>query len=581
MSIEQTLRTRLSPKLRLLYGKRAESCLEAVLQRVEAARPNMPPPREPLWDERDVVLITYGDQVRGEGESPLASLGRALAEMELDRVISTVHLLPFFPYSSDDGFSVIDFRRVDPALGDWDDVHNLGKRYSLMFDLVLNHVSREGRWFDDYRAGREPWKRFFIEVDPAADTSNVTRPRSLPLLTPVETSRGRRHVWTTFSDDQIDLNYAEPAVLIEMIDILFLYLSQGARIVRLDAIAYLWKRLGTPCIHLPETHAVVKILRDVVELVAPGAILLTETNVPHEENVSYFGDGDEARMVYQFSLAPLLLDAILTGDARLLADWLAASEPTPPGTTTLNFTASHDGIGVRPLEGLMPSDRFERLLAAVERRGGRVSTKRNPNGDDSPYELNLTYFSAMDEPDAANDAKRESIQIGRFLAGQAIMLSLRGIPAVYFHSLVATPNDEAGVARTGRARSINRRKYQADELRDILSRADAPPARVLTAYRHMLAVRRGQPAFHPEADQRLLPTDSPTTMALLRTSLDGRQRILVAANLGGSSETIDVQRRFSLQPIRDLLSDDPRSPTAGPIRLEPHRVAWFEVENPI
>ncbi|NLE36408.1 MAG: DUF3459 domain-containing protein, partial [Pirellulaceae bacterium] len=348
-----------------------------------------------------------------------------------------------------------------------------------------------------------------------------------------------------------------------------------------DAIAYLWKRLGTSCVHLDETHAVVKILRDLVEVLAPGAILLTETNVPHEENFSYFGDGDEARMVYQFSLAPLLLEAILTGDSRLLADWLAALEPTPPGTTTLNFTASHDGIGVRPLEGLMPIDRFERLLAAVERRGGRVSMKRNPDGADSPYELNITYFSAMDEPDEPDATQRESTQIARFLAGQAIMLSLRGIPTVYFHSLVATPNDEPGVARTGRARSMNRRKYQADELRDILSRADAPPARVLTAYRRLLAVRRAQPAFHPEADQRLLPTNSPATMALLRTSLDGRQRILVAANLGGSPETIEFQRQFSLRPIRDLLCDDPHAPTTGPIQLAPYQVAWLEVENPI
>ena len=284
-----------------------------------------------------------------------------------------------------------------------------------MFDAVINHISAHSAWFQAFKAGDPAYREFFITVDPAADLSCVVRPRTLPLLTPVETSRGTRHVWTTFSDDQIDLNYAEPAVLVEMIDILLFYLSQGARIVRLDAIAYLWKRLGTSCVHLDETHAVVKILRDLVEVLAPGAILLTETNVPHEENFSYFGDGDEARMVYQFSLAPLLLEAILTGDSRLLADWLAALEPTPPGTTTLNFTASHDGIGVRPLEGLMPIDRFERLLAAVERRGGRVSMKRNPDGADSPYELNITYFSAMDEPDEPDATQRESTQIARFL----------------------------------------------------------------------------------------------------------------------------------------------------------------------
>ncbi|HLA84489.1 MAG TPA: sugar phosphorylase [Thermoguttaceae bacterium] len=574
MTIQQTLRSRLLPKLALLYGVRAGACFEEILRRVEAAEP-LPPPRTSLWDERDVVLITYGDQVRDEGRAPLGALGRFLAEAELDRLVSTIHLLPCFPASSDDGFSVIDYRAIDPAVGNWGDVAALGENYSLMLDLVLNHVSRESRWFADYLAGREPFTRFFIEVDPASDTSGVTRPRSSPLLTPVETSRGPRHVWTTFSDDQIDLNYAEPAVLVEMIDVLLGYLCRGARIVRLDAIAYLWKRPGTPCVHLPETHTVVKIYRDLVDVLAPGAILLTETNVPHEENVSYFGRGDEAQMVYQFSLAPLLLEALLTGNPSLLAQWLAGQEPTPPGTTTLNFTASHDGIGVRPLEGIMPPDRFARLLDTVRRRGGEASMRRNADGTESPYELNVSYFSALDEPGAAD---RAAIQKARFMASQAIMLSLRGIPAVYFHSLVATSNDYAGRERTGRARSINRRKYTAAELRSILLEHDSTPADVLAAYRRMLAVRRNQPAFHPEADQRWLAGGPPTMLALLRTSLDGRQRILVLANFAREERTIDVEGQFGLRPVADLLTGREIGEPAGRRRMSAYEVAWIVVE---
>ncbi len=478
------LRERLAPRLKLLYGERAGDCFDKITALVEANR--VEPVGEPLdsiWDQRDVVLITYGDQVHfdendTEGESgsettdtksPLAALARFLAEAELDSSINTIHLLPCFPYSSDDGFSVIDYRQIDPALGDWSDVDRLGRDYRLMFDLVLNHISRRSRWFEEYLAGREPFRRFFIEVEPGTDISLVVRPRSLPLLTEVQTAAGPRHVWTTFSDDQIDLNFAEPDVLVEMVDVLLLYLAHGARIVRLDAIAYLWKQLGTSCIHLPQTHEVVKLLRDVADAVSPGTIILTETNVPHEENVSYFGHGDEARMVYQFSLAPLLLEALLSGDGRLLNDWLADMRPTPPGTTVFNFTASHDGVGVRPLEGIMPPDRFERLINAVRARGGHVSTKRGPDGNDSPYELNITYFSALAEVDEPDDDKALQMQIDRFLASQAVMLSLRGIPGVYFHSLVGTPNDTQGVATTGRARSINRRKFGLGELRGILS----------------------------------------------------------------------------------------------------------------
>jgi sucrose phosphorylase len=573
MPVNQGLRDRLFPKLKHLYGLRAEDCLQNILERVDAARPNLPLPREPLWSEQDVVLITYGDQVRDGKDVPLIALDRFLTENGLNKVLNTIHLLPCFPYSSDDGFSVIDYRQIDPALGDWNDVERLRTRYSLMFDLVLNHVSRHSRWFEDYVAGREPYTRFFIEVNSAADTSSVTRPRSLPLFTRVDTSRGPRHVWTTFSDDQIDLNYAEPDVLAEMIDVLLLYLCRGGRIIRLDAIAYLWKRLGTPCIHLAETHVVVKILRDIVEVLAPGAILLTETNVPHEENISYFGDGDEARMVYQFSLAPLLLEALLTGDATLLTAWLADQEPTPPGTTMFNFTASHDGIGVRPLEGIMPPERFNRLLEAIGDRGGSVSTKRNPDGTHSPYELNVTYFSALDEPGSPD---HEEIQVARFLASQAIMLSLRGIPGVYFHSLVATPNDVDGWARTGRARSINRRKYTAAELCDILGQTEAPPSRILDAYHQMLATRIAQPAFHPEADQQLVSLESPSLLGLLRTSRDGGQRIVILANLSATAQQVAVSA-IGRRSTRDLLADGTPLPADNQFTLAPYQVSWLEL----
>lgn len=574
MTLEQTLDDRLAPRLKRLYGDRADECLKAILHRVAQAGGRMPP-RGKAWDQRDVVLITYGDQVRAADQCPLAALGQFLADAQLDGLINTIHLLPFFPYSSDDGFSVVDYRTVDPALGNWQDVQALGRRYALMFDLVLNHVSRRSAWFDDYMAGREPYARYFIEVDPAANLSTVARPRSLPLLTPVDTSRGRRWVWTTFSDDQIDLDYAEPDVLVEMVDVLLFYLEHGARIVRLDAIAYLWKTLGTSCIHLPETHEVVKLLRDVVDAAAPGAMLLTETNVPHEENVSYFGRGDESHMVYQFSLAPLLLEALLTGEASLLVDWLEQLEPTPPGTTTLNFTASHDGIGVRPLEGLMPAERFDRLVEAVRRRGGRVSTRRKADGSESPYELNITYFSALAAPEAADGG---AVQVKRFLASQAVMLALRGIPAVYFHSLVATPNDLVGLERTGRARSINRRKFDIAELRGALGCLGSPPAEVLEAYRRLLAVRIAQPAFHPEAQQTPIRLAQPSLAAFMRTSRDQQQKILVAANLGPQRETIDLRTAADARATRDLLGSAKIAEDGRHVTLSPYEVAWLEVE---
>ena len=569
MPVDSAYRERLRAHLARLYSGDLESTLDGLVRRTAGVADKIPVANR-TWDQTDAVLITYGDQVRCDGQAPLETQRQFLLEHGLDKLLSAVHILPFFPYSSDDGFSVIDYRQVDPALGTWDDVAALGRSFDLMFDLVVNHCSQQSLWFQKYLAGEEPYTSYFIEIDPEEDVSLVTRPRSLPLLTPFETSRGTRHVWTTFSDDQIDLNFASPHVLLEMIDVLLFYLQRGARIIRLDAIAYLWKELGTSCIHLPQTHEVVKLVRTVVEAVAPGTILLTETNVPHEENVSYYGQGDEAQMVYQFSLAPLLAEALQTGDAMVLNRWLAGLKPTPEGTTVFNFTASHDGIGVRPLEGLMPADRLERFIEAVRRRGGHVSMKRNTDGTESPYELNITYFDAVADPDNPDPA----LHVRRFLAGQALMLSLQGIPGIYFHSLVGTPNNHKGVEETGRARTINRKKFERAELEAILEQTDSPQSQVLAGYHRLLAVRRKQAAFHPDAPQRVLSAGQSSVVALLRESVDGPQRVLVLANLGPQGVSVDVEKLVGVAPGYDVLGDEE---VASSVALEPYQVRWLQL----
>ncbi|MCH7987626.1 MAG: sugar phosphorylase [Planctomycetes bacterium] len=569
MPFSERFRTRALERLTRLYGEEASACLNRIVE--SGSRNDSLPSRSQneLWTEQDVVLITYADQVRRAGCTPLAALNRFLLDHHLDQCINTVHLLPFFPYSTDDGFSVIDYKQVDPACGDWADVTQLGKSFDLMFDLVLNHCSKEHRWFRDYLKGKEPYNRYFLEVDSATDLSGVVRPRSAPVLTPFETSLGTRNVWTTFSDDQIDLNFSNPDVLCEMIDVLLFYVQHGARIIRLDAVAYLWKTLGTSCIHLPETHTVVKLLRDILEEFAPGTILLTETNVPHRENVSYFGDGDEAQMVYQFSLAGLLLDAFLSRDAGPMNEWLGSLEPAGAGMTFFNFTASHDGIGVRPLEGLVSQERLDRLIEAVRLRGGRVSTKRDTVGSDSPYELNITYFSALVDP----DERDPELSVRRFLSSQAVMLALQGIPGIYFHSLVGTENDLAGVERTGRSRSINRRKFSLDELGNILADENSTQQRVFDEYRNMIRTRVSQPAFHPDAAQRVIDLNNPALIAFLRTSLDAAQNILVLTNVSGEPASVDLFAFDHLKLEVDLLGGE--NPRNHQLTLTPFTTAWL------
>jgi sucrose phosphorylase len=335
-------------------------------------------------------------------------------------------------------------------------------------------------------------------------------------------------------------------------------------------VAYLWKQVGTCCIHLPQTHAVVKFFRELLDLVAPHVVLLTETNVPHEENVSYFGAGDEAQMVYQFSLPPLLLDALLTGDAQPLVGWLTRLKPAPAGATFFNFTASHDGIGVRPLEGLISAERFAGLIEAIRARGGLVSTRRMADGRDHPYELNITYFDALGEPSGGDS----ELHVRRFLASQAVMLALRGIPGVYLLSLLGASNDVAGVRETGQARRINRHKYERSELAQMLADPARPPRRVFEGYRRLLAVRTRQPAFHPDADQSVWNTGLPWLVALVRTSLDGHQRILVLANVSRERQTLTLTDEWESGASRDLLSGRVL-PHGSAVELAPYEVLWL------
>ncbi len=552
-----------------LYGpRRADLCLERLAALIGRYGIGYgAPSTRPRWDEKRVVLITYADTVQREGESPLVTLAK-FAERHLLESIDTIHLLPFFPYSSDDGFSVIDYRQVNPALGGWNDVQALGENFTLAFDLVLNHVSRRSAWFRDYIADIAPCRDYFIELAAETDLSAVMRPRSTPPFTTVHKDQGEACVWTTFSDDQIDLNFTNPDVLFEFFDILFFYLSMGARVIRLDAIAYLWKQIGTPCIHLEQTHEVVKLFRDLLDMVTPDAVLLTETNVPHNENISYFGDGDEAHMIYQFSLPPLLLHALTTGNATFLTDWAKTASDCPAGCTTLNFTASHDGIGVRPLAGLIPDNEFDALIKHVKQQGGEISSKSNGDETESPYELNITYFDALGG---------DTLQVERFLCSQTVMLGLKGVPAIYFHSLTATPNDLEGVKTTGRARSINRKKWDAAKLeKEIHGRG--PTGRVFAEYRRRIQIRTQHPAFHPDAEQTVLDLGD-DLFAFARSAGKTGSTVLCIHNFSKVCKEITLDKNIpacgSAKPCVDLLSGARTSGAEKQISLDPYQTVWL------
>ncbi len=516
------------------------------------------------WDESDIVLITYGDSIVSPPEKGLKVLHRFLHK-HLSDELSFVHILPFYPYTSDDGFSVVDYIKVNPDLGTWDDIDRLHKDFDLMFDLVINHISQKSEWFQNYLEGRSPGRDYFIEVDPQTDLTCVVRPRSLPLLTPFDTSRGTKYVWTTFSGDQIDLDFSNPEVLFQMVKVLLHYLDKGARMVRMDAIAFLWKEIGTTCLHLPQTHDVVKLLRDIMEIVRPDSILLTETNVPNSENLSYFDNGDEAHAVYQFPLPPLLLHALYSGNAQYFNEWASTIPILPQDATFFNFTASHDGVGLRPLENLIPDREIQQLADAMQKLGGQISTRRRSDGSDSPYEINISYFDAMQACHAGIDEMQEQ----RFLASQTLLMVMKGMPAFYIHSLVAGHNDYRGMEKTGRARSINRRKWDEKEL-DALLNGDNEHSRILRALKHRISIRKKQPAFHPDARQEIIDLGD-QIIAIKRTSDDRKQVILCLTNISNKA----VKLEYGDFPDFDLLTNKKIEAASDGWEIMPYQILWL------
>lgn len=523
-----------------------------------------------LWSEKDVVLITYADQVRDAGKSPLSALRSFLIDHELNELIRCVHLLPFCPYTSDDGFSVVDYLAVDPDSGSWEDIAALGERFDLMFDLVLNHCSQKHDWFQRFLSGDAGYENYFIDQDPSADLSAVVRPRSWPLLTEFPSADGTKHIWTTFSADQVDLNYENPRVMLDMIRTLVEYAKRGARIIRLDAIAFLWKEVGTDCIHRPQTHAAVQLMRYILDRAVPGTLVLTETNVPHKENIAYFGDGtNEAHMVYQFSLPPLLLDAIHQGDTSIVRDWLKDLKPPSDETTFFNFTASHDGVGVRPLESIIPTERVGQLVDAVQNHGGRVSMRSQSDGTKTPYELNITYVDAV--ADRTKVSPEEHCK--RFLATQAIMLSIQGMPAVYFHSLVGSPNDQEVFEKNPdlENRQINRHKYDRDELESALQGPDELQRRIFEGYQNLIRIRTSQRAFHPAATMEVLDLPGDGQLGWIRRFED--QNMVVLANLSTEPKHIDAEM-IPAELSHDHLSGESINPDQK-ILLSPFQVRWI------
>lgn len=563
--MENKVNAKINKLIDLIYGETfTDTHRKVLLEKIGNAASLITEKRKSGWDEKDVVLITYADQFSAAGENALPVFTRFYNKW-LSHSFSHVHLLPFYPWSSDDGFSVIDYHEVAPETGTWSDIAELKQSASLMFDYVCNHMSAKSQWFANYLQQTPGYEDFFISVDPKTDLSAVTRPRALPLLTPFTLHDGSvRHLWTTFSEDQIDLNFASPDVLIAMVDVLLHYLMEGANYIRLDAVGFMWKIPGTHCIHLEQTHQLIQLFRAITEAVAPGTVIITETNVPHKDNISYFGNGEnEAQMVYQFSLPPLVLHAIHRQDVRTLSQWASSLELPSTKTTWFNFLASHDGIGLNPLRGILPESDILSLVEKLQQEGALVNWKNNPDGTRSPYEINVTYLDALSPKNAADNER-----IARFILAHAVLLSFPGVPAIYIQSVLGSRNDYEGVERLGYNRAINRKKYIAGEIDSELSNTTGIRHKIFKQLSELIAIRRAEQVFHPDS-HALFETSGKHILKIIRVAKNG-ERITALFNFSQYIQTVNSEGISGTE----LIAKENISGTT--LTLNPWQVMWIK-----
>lgn len=532
---------------------------------------NIPVRHENQWSQKDVVMITYADSIKSSNESPLHTLKDFMDE-QLSGTINSVHILPFFPYCSDDGFAVIDFSTVNPSVGDWKDITAIANDYRLMADLVINHGSVRSFWFENFIKQKDPGKDFFFTASPDDDIREVVRPRTTPLLKKVKTVAGTQYVWCTFSHDQIDFDFRNPEVLKKFVEIIRLYLDMGVRIFRLDAIAFLWKKLGSNCLNLTETHEVVRLLRTLISFAHQDAIIITETNIPNRENLAYFGNANEAHCIYNFALPPLLLNTLITGSSHYLKQWQMSMPPAQNGTAYFNFIASHDGIGLRPVEGILKEAEVDNVIRTMREFGGRVSWRNLSGGERKPYEINIALYDALQGTIKGVDDMGQD----RFICAHAIMLGLEGIPGIYIHSLLATGNDYNKLEHTQQLRSLNRHQWDLQELTKKLTDKDSQHAQVLSRIKELINIRSQQPAFHPNATQFTMHLGD-QLFGFWRQSMDRKQSVFCISNISTEAREITLSdiNLIGTDDWVDLISRQEFHEQSETLVLKPYQTVWI------
>jgi len=581
----------------------------------------------------DACLVCYADTFVDPAfqKKPLRLLKEFLERYRIPDRLPLLHLLPFFPWDTDRGFSVTDYFQVHPDYGSWQDIASLARSVSLMFDFVINHASIENPLVksalierhlspEDPRYARfAPFKDYVIafsdaERPPDGALQGLVRPRATPVLTPYTVGAkkegslfvalgsaekallrkdtkaiGTGWAWTTFSRParpdgstatrQVDLNFNNPAVLLEAVKILLHYIGQGATHIRLDAVAYIWKNIFSTSIHEPGTHALLRIIRRIITRVSPDTRLVAEVNEPQERIVSYLGTRRrrECDLVYQFTHFPLAAYSVLTGDGRPYAQWLKSLGPFG-GRQFITILGSHDGMGLKPAYGWLSPKKIKALVdTLVLEHGALPNDAALPGGGKIIYEVCATPWNLINNPKKDTS---DPLSLSRYLSVVALGLLVRGIPAFYINGLIGAEN--APLDSLDENRSINRLRFDAECLFEQLDGGSLRMKRVMEGIFNLLETRRKEPAFDPRAPAAVpVSTQTPGVVCAWMSTRSQKSGLLACISVSENTEPVRLPKEIIAAGIqwKDLLSGKQvTADETGNLLLEltPYQILWLK-----
>ncbi len=599
--------------LEALYGERADfddfrTALLGILQAAWKKRPkdlkllDLRRDLEPDWFQRSdmVGYACYTDRFAGR----IADVADRLPYLQ-SLGVNYLHLMPCLkprPRPNDGGYSVQDYRKINPELGAMRDLETLTSRMraqgmSLCIDLVLNHTAREHEWAQKALAGDPYFRDFYHLFDD--DTTPRAYERTLVEIFPNDAPgnftylpQHDRWVWTTFNDHQWDLNWANPWVFLEIVDVMLFLANKGVEILRLDAVAFMWKRMGTRCQSEPEVHMLLRALRACTRIAAPAVIHLEEAIVGPAEMLTYLGRGEnegrEGNLAYHNNLMVHYWSALATRDTRLMTKVLSENFPeTLPNATYTTYLRCHDDIGwaitdedagAMGFSGLKHRDFLSRFYAGdfpgSFAQGAYFQV--NEETGDSRISGTLAALAGLEKAQAEGDTRGAELAVHRILMGKALIASFGGIPLIYMGDEVALLNDHSyrdDALRADDSRWLHRPVMDWNRV-EAAQHAETPEGQILAGTRHIMARRKAIRQFHAGVPTRILAPEAPQVFAFSRFAPTGP----VICLFNFSEETVGIRtdwlREQGVAAFTDLLSGNAMDLSGDHYTLLPYGRVW-------